>query len=44
MTGDWQVIDSSLPAAKSDSQTAEFTVPVKSGDETKLTYRVRVRY
>jgi hypothetical protein len=44
MTGDWQVVDASLPVAKSDSQTAEFSVPIKRGDKAILTYRVRVRY
>ena len=43
-SGDWTVVDSSTPSAKRDSQTAEFNVPVKKDDETRLTYRVRVRY
>ncbi|GAM08548.1 hypothetical protein OR1_00820 [Geobacter sp. OR-1] len=44
MTGDWQIVDSSLPSVKSDSQTAEFNVMVKKDNEARLTYRVRVRY
>lgn len=44
MAGEWQVLKSSHPVAKPDAQTAEFIIPVKEGGETKLTYRVRVRY
>jgi hypothetical protein len=44
MSGDWKVVDSSLPSSKRDAQTAEFNVPVKKDGEAKLVYRVRVRY
>lgn len=44
LNGDWQVVESSIPAFKRDSGTAEFTLPVRKGDESILTYRVRIRY
>lgn len=44
MTGEWQVIQSSHAAIRRDVQTAEFSLPVKQGSETTLTYRVKVRY
>lgn len=44
LTGDWKVVESSLPSVKRDSQTAEFVVKIAKDGETKLTYRVRVRY
>ncbi|HYQ45165.1 MAG TPA: DUF4139 domain-containing protein [Polyangiaceae bacterium] len=42
--GDWQIISSSLPATKKDSQTFTFDVRLAPRSETKLTYRVRVRW
>jgi hypothetical protein len=42
--GDWQVLQSSLPFVKVDSQTFRFDVKVPARGATKLTYRVRVRY
>lgn len=44
MTGDWTVVDSSVPAKKRDSRIAEFNVLVKKDDEARLTYQVRIRY
>ncbi len=42
--GDWSMISSSHPHAKSEASTAEFNVPVPRDKEVKLTYRVRMRY
>jgi len=44
MGGDWTLLSSSLPGKKVDQQTLEFSVPVPKGQETKLTYRVAVRW
>ncbi|HYP78359.1 MAG TPA: DUF4139 domain-containing protein [Polyangiaceae bacterium] len=42
--GDWEVISSSSPATKKDSRTFTFDVRLAPRSETKLTYRVRVRW
>jgi hypothetical protein len=42
--GDWQMLDSSYEWKKGDAFAAEFLIPVKKDGETKLTYRVRMRY
>ncbi len=42
--GDWQILASSLPATKKDSSTFTFDVRLAPRSETKLTYRVRVRW
>ncbi|HET7538398.1 MAG TPA: DUF4139 domain-containing protein [Polyangiaceae bacterium] len=42
--GDWEIVSSSLPATKKDSQTFSFDVRLAPRSETKLTYRVRVRW
>ena len=42
--GDWQILSSSLPATKEDSSTFTFDVRLAPRSETKLTYRVRVRW
>ena len=44
MGGDWTLMNSSLAGKKVDQQTLEFAVPVAKGAETKLTYRVAVRW
>ena len=44
MGGDWTLVSSSLPGRKVDQQTLEFDVPVAKGAETKLTYRVAVKW
>jgi hypothetical protein len=44
LSGDWQVVESSIPSVKADALTAEFQVPVKKDGEVKLTYKVRIRY
>ena len=42
--GDWEIVSSSLPATKKDASTFTFDVPLAARSETKLTYRVRVRW
>jgi len=42
--GDWTMLSSSHPWKKGDAFAAEFTIPVPKDKETKLTYRVRMRY
>jgi len=42
--GDWEIVSSSLPATKKDAQTFTFDVRLAPRSETKLTYRVRVRW
>jgi hypothetical protein len=42
--GDWELLFSSLPATKKDSRTFTFDVQLAPRSETKLTYRVRVRW
>jgi len=42
--GDWEIVSSSLPATKKDAHTFTFDVKVAARSETKLTYRVRVRW
>jgi hypothetical protein len=44
MGGDWTLLSSSLPGTKVDQQTLEFEVAVAKGKETKLTYRVALRW
>jgi hypothetical protein len=43
MTGDWQILESSIPFEKEDAFTAVFSVPVPADGEATLTYRVQVR-
>jgi hypothetical protein len=42
--GDWEVLTSSLPFVKKDANTFTFDVAVPARGETKVTYRVRVRW
>ena len=42
--GDWEIINSSLPAEKTAAFAARFKVPIPADGETTLTYRVRVKY
>jgi hypothetical protein len=42
--GDWEVLRATLPHEKVDAFTMRFRVPVKKAGETKLVYRVRVRF
>jgi hypothetical protein len=39
--GDWKILESSLPYEKKDAYTVEFKVPVPTGKDVILTYRVR---
>jgi hypothetical protein len=42
--GDWKMLSSSHEHTKSEAFTAEFQVPVQKDGETKVTYRVMMRY
>ena len=42
--GQWEVLDSTLPAKKASSTVLEFSVPVPAGQEVKLRYRLRTTY
>jgi hypothetical protein len=42
--GDWEIVNSSHPAKKEDSSTFLFQVDVPARGETKITYRVRIRW
>ena len=42
--GEWTMLRSSHAHTKSEAFTAEFNIPVPRDKETKLTYRVRMRY
>jgi hypothetical protein len=42
--GDWEILSSSHPAKKEDAQTLVFTVNVPSRGETKVSYKIRVRW
>ena len=43
-SGDWEIVSSSLPAAKEDANTFRFRVPVPARGNAKVEYRVRVRW
>lgn len=42
--GDWKMLSSSHEYTKGEAFAAEFLLPVKKDGETRLTYRVRMRY
>jgi hypothetical protein len=42
--GDWEMLSASHEHTKTDASTAEFNLPVPKDKETKLTYRVRMRF
>lgn len=42
--GEWKILETSYPYRKTEAFTAEFDVPVPKETETKLTYRVRMRF
>ncbi len=42
--GDWEILSSSHPAKKEDARTLVFEVDVPSRGETKVSYRIRVRW
>jgi hypothetical protein len=41
---DWRMLSSNFPAQKTEAFAARFRVPVPKDGETKLVYRVRVKY
>ncbi len=42
--GEWKLLSSTIPGKKLDAGTIEFEVPVPAGKETKLQYRVAVKW
>ena len=42
--GDWEILSSSMPFQKKDAHTFTFTAKVPARGETKITYRVRVKW
>jgi hypothetical protein len=44
LPGDWKVLENSRPFTKLDASTLAFDVPVPKNGESKLTYRVRIRF
>lgn len=42
--GEWRVVDSSHPYNKANSRTLEYGLPVPSDGETKLSYRVMMKF
>lgn len=42
--GDWMMLGSSHAYKKTEAFTAEFSIPVSKDKETRLTYRVRMRF
>jgi len=42
--GDWEILASSHEYRRTSAATAEFNLPVTKDSETKLTYRVRMRF
>ena len=44
MPGDWEVLRASHPYEKIQAFTAQWKIPVAKDGETKLTYRIRVRF
>lgn len=42
--GEWRVLDSSHPYTKADSAALEYNLAVPADGETRLTYRVQMRY
>ncbi|MQM39871.1 hypothetical protein KBTX_03910 [wastewater metagenome] len=43
MAGDWELLEASPASKEQDADTARWRLSVPAGDETTLTYRVRVR-
>jgi hypothetical protein len=44
LTGDWEILQPSLPFTRENSGLAKFRVPVPAEGEATLTYRARVRW
>ncbi len=42
--GDWTLMSSSMPSTKEDAATLSFDAKVPARGETKITYRVRVKW
>jgi hypothetical protein len=42
--GDWEILNSTYPAKKTEAFAAQFQVPVKSNGESVLKYRIRVHW
>ncbi len=42
--GDWEILQESIKSEKKDAWTAVFKVPVKADGETKINYRVRIKW
>jgi hypothetical protein len=42
--GDWEILSASHPAKKEDAHTFKFTADVPSRGETKISYKIRVRW
>jgi hypothetical protein len=42
--GDWEILNSTYPAKKTEAFAAQFNVPVKPNGESLLKYRIRVRW
>jgi hypothetical protein len=42
--GEWTMLNSYHDYKKTEAFTAEFSIPVPKDEETKLTYRVRMRF
>jgi hypothetical protein len=42
--GDWEILNSSYPAKKTEAFAAQFKVPIKSNGESILKYRIRVHW
>jgi len=42
--GDWEILSSTFPAEKTAAFAARFSVPVAKDGETRLAYRIRVKY
>ena len=42
--GDWEILSSSHPAKKEDARTFVFEVDVPARGETRVIYKIRVRW
>ena len=42
--GEWSMVEESVPHTQTSAFWAEFRVPIAKDSETKLRYRVRVKY
>jgi hypothetical protein len=43
-SGDWEILSASHPAKKEDAHTFKFTADVPSRGETKISYKIRIRW